>query len=666
MTPELSDPVIAGKKYRIARNKEGDLLYQEETRKTQAPQEKEWEIVINDWSGGMGLARLLAGQGYTKRFYYSKNFDSITPGILRPSPAPKSLAVTEDARGGIRSAFEDLDGTTPVLYILYKSDVDNEARVLKINISGAPSIDQEITIGSASDAPGQAIKAYAEGQVFQADTFQANAFATSIPAATRWYVPVNNGDRLARLTTIAAGADVWDIIETVLGGAIHFSRSGRRIWRGHTVSLISAFAIGPTNDIESDANWGADTPVGQSDLAITGLTALGRDTLVGKREGLFGADEEAELVEMLPELPPDPASKYARGWGTAVWHSRIYYPASRQGLQRHDLVGWLPAGPDAMPENTGDEPNLSDQIRRGSHAGLWPVSDWLWGIYSSSTQGMYILVGRERGRGDEAENEIIWHPFLFIADTGHANGTEGESIPVVSWRGLNPILWWWRRNQGTTINFLDLADDGSPYRPNSDRGTAQTSEMFQSSYDMGVPGTLKYIREAEIILQNGTPNAEWQPAYRIDGSTRVTVGAVVTASGPTTRFVTPRVNDAFREIRPEIVCTITGALADERVHARAMILRGGYLPDTGKVIHYTFDVSEGVLDSEGVPDERPVEAKISTLEALVMGSVRQITDHRGQVREVVIEDVHEVDPQTMGAIPEQSLLSVTLTEVEYA
>lgn len=649
---------------RVARDENGVAQYRPETRAIQAPGKRDWEIVINDWSGGMGLSRVPLGQEFTKRFYLSKNFDSTVPGILRPSQNVQALAVTEDARGGIRAAFEEDDSGTPVLYLLYKSDLDEEARAVKIDLSGSPSVDDEQSFGNSSDKPGQPIKAYSEGGPFQADAFQADAFEVSVAAGDYWYVPVNNGDRVIQLAAISSGADTWTVIDQILGGAIHFSRAGRRIWRAHTENLISAFAVGADNDFETDENWGADTPVGQAGLDITGLTSLGRETFPAKQEGLYGADEEAELIEMIPELPPDPDSKYTMGWGTAVWHSKLFYPASRQGLARHDLVGWLPVGPDAMPENTGDEPNLSDQIRFGDHAGVYGgVTGWLYAIYSTGAQAMYILVGRERQRDDEASNEITWHPLFFIADTGNAAGTEDEVIPWVSWRGVNPILWWTRRN-GTSFSFADLGDDGSPYRPNADRGASQTSEMFQSVYDLGAPGTLKYVREVEVILENATANAAWQMGYRIDGSAQVTVGAAVVASG--TKYVTPRTNDTFREIRPELTCVISAGLADERVHCRAMILRGGFLPDTGKVVHYIFDMSEDVMDSEGVIDERPSVEKISSLESLVMGSVRAITDHTGESWETVIEDVHAVDPQSLGADPGRSFVSVTFTEVEYA
>ena len=118
--------------------------------------------------------------------------------------------------------------------------------------------------------------------------------------------------------------------------------------------------------------------------------------------------------------------------------------------------------------------------------------------------------------------------------------------------------------------------------------------------------------------------------------------------------------------RPSEKVVVNSGVTDERVHLRSVVYRGGYLPDTGNVLIYVFDVSAAVADAEGVIDERPVDAKISALKALRMGQVRTLIDHRGQSRNVVVEDVHEVEPQSQGLNPERSYVEVVMLEVHYS
>ena len=68
MTEELlsGDVLLSGYsgKLRVTRDQKGNLKYRTETRKTQAPSEREWEVVVDDWSSGMGLARLPAARPF--------------------------------------------------------------------------------------------------------------------------------------------------------------------------------------------------------------------------------------------------------------------------------------------------------------------------------------------------------------------------------------------------------------------------------------------------------------------------------------------------------------------------------------------------------------------------------------------------------------------------
>ena len=137
MTEELlsGDVLLSGYsgKLRVARDSKGDLKYRTETRKTQAPSEREWEVVIDDWSSGMGLARLPAGQRYTKRYYYSKNFDATVSGILRPRQRTEPLPTTHDWRRLLGGTFRS---SNPVAKSIYSS-----LRIARLQIPGGNRLD---------------------------------------------------------------------------------------------------------------------------------------------------------------------------------------------------------------------------------------------------------------------------------------------------------------------------------------------------------------------------------------------------------------------------------------------------------------------------------------------------------------------------------------------
>ncbi len=845
-----------GRRLRVIRDGRGHLGYRAETRKTQAPDERDWEMVIDDWSGGMGLSEVPFGQGYTKRFYYSKNFDSSVPRILRPSPVVQSLSVTPDVPGAIVSAFEDRLGGTDFFYPHYLPD-GGSLTVAKINLASTPpALVERVATGNASDRGGQPVKAFSssaadevwhiplsngdrvrrrltlpgvpvvgsgqterwnllasttlygmgstelgaagtttmdwatpsvgqwatigvavlpvgggglpvpaaaasisgEGTVFTipnlvsvnpnrfitvaieirnnssqtvssvtyggvslsqasavsngtnvrveffsliapalgfndvvvtlsasavatvgaitwADTNQSTALGTPSTNTGNTNTPtVAPASTTSQMVTDAAAilnqptGDTWDVITTILGGARHFKRLGRLIWRAHTVNKISSFAIGSgstPNAFETDSNHGADTEVGESDLNITALVALGRLLHIAKIEDLFSADEDANLQDLLSELPRNEFADAVQGFGSVPWHSKVFYPAGRQGLVRWTGFSAIGQGPDEQSENYGDAPNLSDQIRFGFHTAVERSPRWLWSLYSLSSASSYLMAGREVARGDELASpphEIVWHPVLFGSFAPFT--AQDEVLIRITWNGTNPRIWF--GGIGANLSFIDLANDGSPYRPDADRGTSGTSEMFQSETDLGYPGTLKYIREAEAIVENGDSNAAWRIRYQLDGGSNINLGATFTATGVTQRFPTAGTSDLFRRFRPAEECVLGGALTDERAALKRVIWRGGYLPDTGRVSRYHVDVSEHVQLSSGGMDDRPVDVKIAELNSFKMTAVRALTDHLGIATNVVVEDVKEVDPQSVGLGPEKSVVELTLLEVNYS
>jgi hypothetical protein len=831
-------------KLRVARKEKGGLAFQASSRKVQAPDQREWEFVCRDWSGGMGLAELPTEQARRSRYYYAKNFDPTAPGILRPAPAVNALtlSIAPQAASAVRNGFEEYIGSKDYVYLLFYNSSVTGAMIAKIDNSGAtPSLVELQPYNSTGYWPGQPAKVYDADEsaerwyvplgkdgdnsfaynlratadptsLTSADTERSNfahtqdgrflhgaETATTGPlnwtiAATKQYAAVgadfnpsggsaptvasvetfsgfnggnlgalattgsnkclvvttvtkrglvaslsHNGNALTRIAfanntnnvlseiwyqvnpdatgdleyTLATGGgvsftaivlndvdqgtpndtnatdtgngttpsvaptiaannlgvgvvgvqdeDEWVLVNMTDEGGRHFQRVGALIWKADNFNRVSSFAIGPTNDFEDATNWGSDHPVGQSDLAITGLATLGRMLFVGKPEGLFGADENGEILDMIPEIDADPNAKFAKGFGLAAWHGRLWYPSGNQGAWRHDLAYHKDVGPDSWPENLGDEPNLSNQIRFGWHGGFRPTAKWLYNLYAPDASNLYIMIVREREPGDEAPYEVIWHPVFFVANS---LTTPAEATVFISHRGYQPRLWF--LTSTASVSYVNLADDGSIYEPGGDRGTSGTCQIWEPETDLNYPGTLKYLREGEAIVENGDANADWSLHYHHDGSVERSIGATFSDSGSTSRYVTAGSNDLFRRIRFSEKCVLGGALTDEKVSLRSVTYRGGYLPETGRIFHYIVDVSASMMDSEGVIDERTVEERMASLHSLKMTQVRTLTDHRGEERKVVLEDVQEVDPASHGLHPENAYAALTLLEVSYS
>jgi len=246
MTSLTGDILLDSKKYRIARREQG-IAFKTSTRAIETG-EGDWEIVIDDWSGGMGLAELPTGRQYTNRFYYSQDFDTTIPRILRPRQPINNIDVSTDTPGPILSAFEDRIGGTDYVYLHYLPDGGSVTSAKISNNSATPTLVETTTTSNTSDRAGQPVKAY-----------------SSAASDEVWFVPLQNGSRIRRLQTLPGTRTVgsgqtqhWNLLSsTTLYGMNSRETGAGSVTMDWSTSASGAWAtVGvPIKPASSDFVW---------------------------------------------------------------------------------------------------------------------------------------------------------------------------------------------------------------------------------------------------------------------------------------------------------------------------------------------------------------------------------------------------------------------------
>ncbi|KKL84404.1 hypothetical protein LCGC14_1965060 [marine sediment metagenome] len=577
--------------YDIARDKRGNLQYNHRS----GPVERGlglWEHVA--FKGGS------AGMGYSAEgldvsdlgFCYSQNCLTILTRSI--GPGPKVNTIASGMLTNVRDFFEEKadDGQ----YHLYACGV---GEVAKIKLVAIPTLTSVETASFAStDLFGQSVRAADLEQSFQADAFQEDAFVTF--SSGQWLLPPDSGDRIIELTRVQAGAtpDIWSVRTDVVDGASHFVIAGRNFWRviaNGRGTKISACDI--LNSPIVDNNWGGKFPFGEQGAAATALLALHRFIFAITQSNIFGVTEDfnapgiggaVSFSEMLPDTDfTDELIDGApvTGLGARVWDASLIVPTPF-ALYRHDISVYDRIGPDSFLHNDGMEPNLTDQIRFGRHRGVASVGPWLYQIYEMPDgDGFQILAGRKRASAEEGEEPIILQPIVYRS-TGRALVLHPERNGTGA-----PRLWWGRLVSGTvTFEYIDLGLDGGPYKPGGSFGDQNASgTWFGKEFDLDAPGTLKSMREVEIILDGGDAQLSWQNQVQLDGAAVENVGTVYTTVGGTKFFVAQK---KARRIRPIMGWTGSGSYtaAGNVSRVRKILYRGHWLPEVADTITTFVDV----------------------------------------------------------------------------
>ncbi|KKN05571.1 hypothetical protein LCGC14_1086060 [marine sediment metagenome] len=577
--------------YDVARNKKGDLQYNHRSGTVERGLGL-WEHVAFR-GGGAGMGYAAEGPDIPDLgFYYSQNCMTILPRSIGPGPTVTALAGA--ATKNIRDFFEEKadDGQ----YYLYACGV---GEVTKIKLEATPSIvGVETASFESTDLFGRAVRAADVKAAFQADAFQADAF--QVFSSGQWILPPDSGDRIIELTRVQAEptSDTWVVQTDVVDGASHFVIAGRNFWRAIANSKgtkISACDV--LNSPVLDNSWGGKFPFGEQGAATTALIALHRFIFAVTQSNIFGATEDfnasgiggaVSFSEMLPdtdftdeEIDGAPVT----GLGSQVWDASLIVPTPF-ALYRHDISAYERIGPDAFPHNDGVEPNLTDQIRFGRHRGVAGIGSWLYKIYEMPDgDGFYILAGRKRVSTDGGAEPLVLQPIVYRS-TGRALVLHPERNGTGA-----PRLWWGRLVGGTvSFEYISLGLDGGPYKPGGSFGDQSVSgTWFGKEFDLDAPGTLKSMREVEIVLDGGDAELSWQNQVQLDGAAAENVGTVHTTTGGTKFFAAQK---KARRIRPVMVWTGSGSYTatGNASRIRKAIYRGHWLPEVADRITLSVDV----------------------------------------------------------------------------
>ncbi len=215
----------------------------------------EYIITWNDWSKGVtGDHENLPGC-----HFFNDNVDPRIPGSLR-SVAPITV---------ITDADNDFSGD-PATWIKFDNAYYLLAgkQCLVFNSSGAATLDEAITT-AAKDA---------------------------IEFNNEMIVAFGSGQLIYKRPT-GAGA-TWDTSGTAY--ADYLARVEDHLWRALNTNEVSN--IGPTDDPQDATLWSAGLTVGDDDVPITDLNALGERVVISKEDGLYLGDASAILPNVLEGL----------------------------------------------------------------------------------------------------------------------------------------------------------------------------------------------------------------------------------------------------------------------------------------------------------------------------------------------------------------------------
>jgi len=421
-----------------------------------------------------------------------------------------------------------------------------------------------------------------------------------------------------------ATPDTFTAVTAVTTGASHFQQMpDAKVWRAiaslssiaaSNVAKVSALDAG--DDCEVEANWGQAFPVDDQTVPIISLMNYDELLIVGKQNGWFAATQNADGSVFWRNLLPDAyfssvaiteqgQDKWGRG---AVWHAKMWL-TSPDHLYRDTLLSALPLGPDANPNNTGDEAAVgAATLRFGNISRLAGMGAWLYAPYNRTGGTVEVLVGREAEPGDQFETP--WG--LAFKATGNTT-TYGSSAYIQKLKTGAPRLWIYsiHGTTGGAFDWISLSQDGGPYSTALTYGNASvTARLYLMPHLF--PCTV-LLREFRYVIESGDAEATWGLEMARDGGSAAAVGSAVTATGSV--FWTAGTNDTARRVQPIIVGTFSSGYTPTATPPRVLecSLEGYYLPDVG-------DTASMVIDLRKTATERKVSVTAVRAELLALRS----------------------------------------------
>lgn len=643
--------LIDGRPYVLARGPQG-LVFSSGTRALQEVPSDRWELVYDDWSGGLGN-----GPG---QYSAAQNFLTSLPGKLIPAPSVSSLTA-----GGMSSAirywFEEQDaGGRWYLYGVAPQ------HVVKLDIGVSPPVVRQVYSVSATagfnsaDRIGQPVRCRHSG-------------------STYWAFPVNNGDRIVRMPVPVAQddgtvttADTFTAVTSVLKGAGHFDLlpSGRiaRTVSSHSAGSFQHRAevsyLPAASDFFTDANWGEDFPDGSQTTWHLGIMHYDEVTVTRKQDGWHVAQELSDGRLLWRDLLPEDGSRDIAALGAeatnsgAVWRGMLWL-LTPSALWRSIISRAVPVGHQMIPGIEADRASGSGpftaavSLTNMRTLAIVPAGR---NCYASAAlpgadKAWHILHGVAEG------DDVRWQ-CLFYSGSGDApfslhiqrNGSGAPRLWFASVSGGNSILYYTVLS-GTYDPFL--LDGTNTFGGNgivsSQRALWSPPHRFSSPVQ---------VNECELVIDNGSGSFTWAAAViRDSAGVLTTLSPTLTASG--TAFASPGLS--CRKLRLFISSTYDATTFTSPPILTAAILRGVYLPDVSAPLLFAVDVPRTAALQRSSPEQVH-----TALEALRSAGSKTWTDPYGASGYITVQDVDWGAPVSAGQRRRETVLTVRAMLEEYS
>ncbi|KKM19379.1 hypothetical protein LCGC14_1656230, partial [marine sediment metagenome] len=264
--------------------------------------------------------------------------------------------------------------------------------------------------------------------------------------------------------------------------------------------------------------------------------------------------------------------------------------------------------------------------------------------------GFYIMPGRKRGTADGGSEPLVQQPIVYRST--------GRTLLLFVDRSsaFAPRLMWIRNVSGTiTLEWIELGLDGGPFKPGGDFGEANSTGLwFGKEFDLGAPGTLKLLREAEAIIDSGDANLTWTNQVQRDGAASENAGSGITSSS--TQFFAAQ--KTARRVRPRLLWTGAGGYtpAGNQTRIRKVIYRGSWLPETADNLNIDIDVMASAQRRGVSPD-----LVRSELKALILSNSYPFMDvHGAAVVQVVINEATFTEASKTTGLEGRETVSLSL------
>lgn len=347
-----------------------------------------------------------------------------------------------------------------------------------------------------------------------------------------WFFPMGNDNKPRRLEVVGSGAVGNDTLNaTDVGyesGADHFAQLGNQLVGivGEGTNPGGVRILKVSGGAQTDAHWGPEFQVGDTEERPAGLRALGGATFALNIEGLYSFNKAARARLIFEDF---------RAWRHVF--DNIPIVPWKGGLVISHPTGPLFYRPGELPVNIGLNADIGGSaiapsgppaLRGGRYHGLAPAGDFLYVVYQAdlSSTTADVMVGYPR---NQDPRDLIWQQLgtTTLQDSDHMLGCfVSVSSKPRSAEYVTPTLWY---GNDDDLDYKVLSATGSPFRTRTDphvveaAGDAYLSELL---FEKPTP-----LSSMVVYTQNMVAGDEWQLKMIADGEEETNLGPTLKRNG---------------------------------------------------------------------------------------------------------------------------------------